>query len=778
MSDQPGIPGPQVASVRDFSTPAQRWRAEIEVAQNEFYDWWLECRKIERVYRNDKKQRLPQRQQFAVFWSNVETLKPAIYSRPPIPVVARTFGDADPIGRAASMILRRCIQHEIEAYKLDRKLKQVRDDYLMYGRGVLWVRYEAEIGTQPQITDDSEEAGERVEQEAVEWDFVRRDDFLHSSSPNWESVTWVARRVRLTREDGVKRFGRKFNNVPLKRDDSIPRRGHDLDAHDVLARAVVYEIWDKRARKVHWLADGYDEILDTRDDPLRLRDFFPTPRPLYATMSDSNLVPVPDYQEYAPQAEQLNELTGRIRGLTKAIRASGVYDAKYPEIKRLFQEAGDNDLIPVVDFAALAQRGGVAKAVELMPMLEMAQTLQTLIEARAQVKSDLYEITGISDVIRGAETASGDKTATEIRTKGRYATLRLSDRQLAMAEYVRDVLRITGELIAEHFTPETMAGASNWDQSEMAADQAAQMPPAPAPQAGVEPGMGVGGVPGGAQVQPAQQVPPEVVREFQGVAQLKGAPLFIDAVLLLRNDRLRGFRIDVEDKSTIAIDENEEKVARVQFLEAVGGYIQQAIAIPPELAPVLAPALGKMLMFGVRGFPIGLELETMLEDTIQKMQKFLDAKAQAGPQPTPEMIKAQADAKRADGELAMKQAEIQAKQQQDAMRAQAEMQKTQADMAMAQQKAQSDLAIAQAQLQIKQLEMQMMQLRMRADQQQAEAQNAQDATDHALAIDAADLKRAEAAHQEAIDWEKINLDWAALDVQREAAEAREGAEAE
>jgi len=785
MSDRPGIPGPQVARLSDFGSPADRWHAEIEVCQNEFYDWWRECSRIETLYRNDRRRAAAQPQQFAVLWSNVETLKPAIYSRPPVPVVARTFGDADPIGRAASMILRRTIQHEIEAYKLDRKIKQVRDDYLLYGRGVLWARYEAEIGKQPQITEDSEELGERVENEAVEWDFVRRDDFLHSAAPNWEAVTWVGRRVRMTQEDGVARFGRKFMNVPLRRDPSWSRRNRTSEAHDVLARAIVYEIWDKRKRQVVWVADGYDAVLDTIDDPLGLRDFFPTPRPLYATITDSTLVPVPDFQEYAPQVEQLNDLTGRIRAITTAIRASGVYDAKYPEIKRLFQEGTDNELIPVVDYAALSQTGGVSKAIELVPMLEMAQTLQTLIEARAQVKSDLYEITGISDVIRGAETASGDKTATEIRTKGRYATLRLSDRQLAMAEYVRDVLRITGEIIAEHFQPETLAQASNWEQSEMAADTAAQMQPPQPPVAGagpgVEPGMGVGGVPGAAQVQPpppAQQVPQEIIDEFRGVAELKGAPLFIDAVMLLRNDRLRGFRIDVEDKSTIAIDETEERVARVQFLEAVSGYIQQAVMIPPELAPILAPAMGKMLMFGVRGFPIGLELETMLEDTVQKMQQFLEAKAKQGPQPTPEMIKAQADAKRADGELQMKQAELQAKTQQDAMRAQAEAQKAQADMAMAQQKAQSDQTIAAANLQVKQLEMQMMRLRMQTEAQQAEAQNAQDATDHALAIDDADLKRAELAHQEAIDWEKINLDWAALDVAKEAAEAKEGETAE
>lgn len=720
MSDRPSA-GPLVASLKDFGGPVARWRAELDLCRHEFYDWWKLCERIEKVYRNDKPRRGGSPQQFAVFWSNIETLKPAIYSRPPIPVVARTFGDADPVGRAASMILRRTIQQEQDAGKLDRRLKQVRDDYLMYGRGTLWARYEAQFAKPAQITEDAEEAGERVEEECVAWDFVRRDDFLHASAPDWDSVTWTSRRVRMTQPDGVDRFGKKFLDVPLSfRPDRAFRSAEDT-TYDVLARAVVYEIWDKRTRKVIWIADGYDEVLDERDDPLGLSDFFPCPRPLFGTMTDSTLVPVPDYQEYQAQIEQLDDLTRRIRYLTKAIKAAGVYDAQYPEIKRLFQETNDNELVPVRDWSALAQRGGLTKAIELLPMLEMAQTLETLINARAQVKSDLYEITGISDVIRGAETTSGDKTATEIRTKGRYATLRLSDRQLQMAEFVRDVLRMTAEIIAEHFSPETLIQSSNWAQSEMA--QGGQPP---------MPGM------------------------------MPGQAMFDAAMALLRNDRLRGFRIDVEDKSTIAVDEEAEKVARVQFLEAVGGFIQQSIAVPADLAPVLAPALGKMLLFGVRGFPIGLELETMLEDTVQKMQQHLEAKAQQPPQPTPEMLKAQADVDRMKLEGQIKHEQAQAGLQIENMKAQA-----------MQAKSQADLAIAQMQLQIKQLEAQMMGMKLNTDAAQAEAQNAQDLTEHVLTAQSADLAAVDQEHQHTLDWAKLAVENRKVDVAEEAAEARE-----
>jgi hypothetical protein len=738
MSDTPGAAAPLMDTPADFGKGVEgevaRWQAEITQARRQFYNWAKSCRDIERRYRAHTQSSDINRPGFAILWANTETLKPAIYARPPVPVVARTFQDSDPVGRAASMILRRNIQHEVEEGKVHRKLKQVRDDYLLYGRGVMWATYRPKIGKVLQLTTESEEMGEdeRVEGEEVVWDFVQRNDFLHSVSPNWDSVTWVGRAVRMTQDDGVARFGRKFREVPLS---YKPERRYGADesdrSFDVFHRAEVFEVWDIKARKVLWLAEGYDQLLDKKDDFLNLHDFFPTPRPLYGTLTDSSLVPVPDYIEYGEQAEQLDELTKRIKWLTKAIKVVGGYDNATPEIAQLFSGDQENTLYPIRNWAGFAEKAGFKGSLDLVDTQSMAGTLATLIEARAQVKNDLYEITGISDVIRGAETSSGDKTATEIRTKGRYATLRLSDRQLAMAEYVRDVLRITGEIIAEHFDPETLALASNWQNSELAQD-------APPTQPGAPPGF----------------------------------ELFQQAFQLLRNDRLRGFRIDVEDKSTIAADEEEEKAARVQFLASVGDFIEKAISIPPNVAPVLAPLMGKMLMFGVRGFPVGLEMEQALEDGIGRLTKMLEQQAQQPPPPSPEMIKAQAAAQKSQTDAQIAQMQAQADMQVNQIRAQAMMAKSQ-----------SDQAIAQVQLQIEQIKAQMAGVQMQSTAAQAEAQNAQDATAHALAAQDADLEQqrfglevedSDRAH--AIELGRLALDARKLDIQQEANENKAGDE--
>ena len=164
-------------------------------------------------------------------------------------------------------------------------------------------------------------------------------------------------------------------------------------------------MWDIAARKVHWLAQGYDKVVDSRPDPLKLRDFFPTPRPLYATLTDSSLVPVPDYEEYGPQADQLNELTERIRNVTRAIRVAGVYNSQFSEIANLLNDTGENQLVAITDWMEFAEKQGLKGSIDFLPILDMVQTLESLLNARGQVKSDLYEITGISDVIRGASSS-------------------------------------------------------------------------------------------------------------------------------------------------------------------------------------------------------------------------------------------------------------------------------------------------------------------------------------------------------------------------------------
>lgn len=178
--------------------------------------------------------------------------------------------------------------------------------------------------------------------------------------------------------------------------------------------------------------------------------------------------------------------------------------------------------------------------------------LQVLYQARDRVKADSYEISGISDLVRGATDPR--ETATAQERKAQYANLRLKKKQQNVQRFVRDVVAIMGEIIAEQFSPETLYKMTGTDF-----------------------------------------LPDEMKSRFE------------EAVELLRDDAMRTYRIDIETDSTIAVDENLEKEQRVEFLSAVGSFIQQAQMLAGAV-PELTPTLGEMMLFGVRAFKSGRRL--------------------------------------------------------------------------------------------------------------------------------------------------------------------------
>jgi hypothetical protein len=86
-----------------------------------------------------------EQRRFAMLYANTEVLKPAIYSRPPVPQCSRRFKDKDPAGRLAAELLERGSSYELERQGIDRVFRSVRDDLVLPGRGTVWVRYEPTI---------------------------------------------------------------------------------------------------------------------------------------------------------------------------------------------------------------------------------------------------------------------------------------------------------------------------------------------------------------------------------------------------------------------------------------------------------------------------------------------------------------------------------------------------------------------------------------------------------------------------------------------------------
>jgi septal ring factor EnvC (AmiA/AmiB activator) len=169
----------------------------------------------------------------------------------------------------------------------------------------------------------------------------------------------------------------------------------------------------------------------------------------------------------------------------------------------------------------------------------------------------------------------------------------------------------------------------------------------------------------------------------QNVASTLAPPTLVtqEAVFgLLKNNLLRRFKVDIETASTIAGDESQEKQDRTQFIESMTKFME---AWGPMVMqkPELAPLAGQLLLFGVRSFRVGRELEEVIEETADKlaspqaMQKGPDPKVQA------EQVKLQAAQAKTQAEVQKAQMDAQTGQQAAAAKLQEIIAESQAKLA-------------------------------------------------------------------------------------------------
>lgn len=596
------------------------WQDEIDRYESDFKKFTEAGKKILKRYKDERKDSENTDARFNILWSNVRTLKPAIYSRPPKIEVSRRFDDQDDVARVASMIIERAVEYEIKQYPdYHTSLSNCVEDRLLPGRGVAWIRYEPVIETvdaEPQISEDdlaedTEEQLERVTSERCPVDYVFWQDFAHLPARTWEEVTWCARRVYMSAEEGEERFGEIFSQVPLTH--SPDKTDDDKETTQSLKKAVVWEIWCKPSKSVYWIAEHFDEMLDEREDPLELENFFPCPKPIFATVTTDSLIPVADFKLYQDQADEIDDITGRIKHLTKALKVMGIYAADEPSLARLMKEGNDAVMIPVTNWPAFVEKGGLQGAVQFMPLRDIIAALQQLYIARESCKQIIYETTGISDILRGASMAS--ETATAQQIKSQFASIRLNDMKDDVARFARDLLRMKAEVICLKYQP-------------------------------------------------------EIILQVSGIAHTPDAEFAPQAIALLKNDMLRNFSIDIQTDTLVQLDEQTEKQSRMEFLAATSSFMEKAVQAS-QVAPDMAPLAMQMLLFGIRGFKVGRELEGVFERTAKDMME--KAKQPQPEKPDPEQMKMQATAQ---AEAAKLQAEAQFRQ----MDMQADMQKHQAEL--------------------------------------------------------------------------------------------------
>ncbi|MBP2442850.1 hypothetical protein [Rhizobium leguminosarum] len=652
----------------DLQKVGAHWQGEIERAQRYFKSWVDRCIKIEKIYLQQSDQQSAKRR-FPMLWANTSVLQPAVYARVPQPVVERRFKDSQPVARMASELVERNLAFTADDADLDSVMRAVRDDFLLCARGAVWLRYEADfepidMGVEPSdsaaagfqsggMGDNGGPALEQITDERVSMDYVHWSDFLHSPARRWNDVTWVARRVPMTDDEFDKRFPDGRANLAANGAGSNHGTNQTERAQNE-GKTYVWEIWCKTEDYTVWIAEGSPVALEVSEPPLKLTRFFPCPRPAFGTLSTGSLIPVPDYVYYQGQCDEIDILTKRINKLTDQLRLKVFYPSGdgsvSPAIEKAMRPENDTVMVPIPEWAAFTDKGG-SNAIVTLPIDQVQKVIVACIEVRKQLVEDVYQITGISDIVRGDTQAS--ETATAQRIKSQWGSIRIRDRQAELARFARDIVALAGEIICDQFQPETLMLVSGIQLPTAAQKQQVQMQMQQMQMAAQQAAMRAQQM--GQQPPPPPEMPPQL-------QQMMEQPTIDEVVQLLRNDSVRGFRIDIETDSTIEPDEDAEKQRRMEFVQMVGGFMQQAGAIAQQ-TPMLVPVMVETLLFAARGFRAGRQLENTLEQVGAQLSQAATA-PKAPPEPTPEQMldfktaQVKAGAEQQKAQLGVAQAQI------------------------------------------------------------------------------------------------------------------------
>jgi len=263
---------------------------------------------------------------------------------------------------------------------------------------------------------------------------------------------------------------------------------------------------------------------------------------------------------YQSLIEELDTVTKRITKLVRQLRVKGLYNSEMKADFVKLQNGDDGIYEPVDDatkFAAGA--GGLDKQVWNWPIETIAGVAEKLYEHRDRIVQTIYEVTGLSDIVRGSTAAS--ETATAQQIKAQYAGLRIQHFQKEVQRVARDLFRMKAAIICKHFSTENL------------------------------------------QIMTGLQVTPEIER-------------------LIRSDALRSYRIDIETDSTIRGDVGRKLEQMSQFIQGTAQFAQ-AIGGIVQSAPPLLPMFTEVYASFARQFDLGKQAEDALDGMSEQIKQFM-----------------------------------------------------------------------------------------------------------------------------------------------------------
>lgn len=451
-----------------------------------------------------------------------------------------------------------------------------------------------------------------VEEEEVYWEAGLYADLLVDPDiRKWNKVSKLAFRY----QSSYREFREKFGQAGL---DTLSIA--EIDEHKKGKPIIWFEYWDKFLREVYYCADNAGDFIqplamieastdelkkvkpnskDKTEEPVLdnsdlygLSGFFPCTEPLSMNQSTKQFWPTPEYFQVQDMIDYVHECVGRMVQLSKAVRVRFFFDSSVTELKTLIGEnwamgEGTGIGIPDLETTLMNAKGNLSNLVAYFPVEELLKGLETQYGNFQRGLDMFYQITGLSDLIRGQTNPDSDKTFGERQMEGKYALNRIEPFQNKVQEWIKDQYQLMMEMGFKMFRSDTVD----------------------------------------------EYVTPQTLDE-------EDKQRYIPSLELLKDNKRRRFRMDFETDSTIAINEEWKKSKAIETANVISKMIESTANVVKETPEIGAVEL--KLMQHVVGDLVDGKL--FIDEIQEAIQEAIDkAKEPKDPEPDAAMERVKLD---------------------------------------------------------------------------------------------------------------------------------------
>lgn len=564
---------------------------------------------------------------FPLWWSCWKIRQPLTFARLPIPVLKDTQGD-DPFGRTACVLGERLTRGILKTFEAFPELSSSIDDFLITDFGFARAFYRKsecveeervriqEIQQLPEmgpdgmpmqdmqpmppifVTPDGAEVDQAqiLEDEmgpyilsgqnvTVENEEVYLEAGLYSSllvDPDvrkWNAVTRLAFEYHYSYREFIEKFGQEA----LKK-LSIT----DIKEHRTGKPIVVFEYHDKFLKEVRWFAENSEDFFQPSEvanitaikevdgkqvesvdnsDLYGLSGFFPCTEPLLINSSTREFWPTPEYFQICDILDDIHNIVGRMFLLTKAIRVRFMFDSSIQALNSLIGETGEGGAlgVPNLEKSLMNGKGSLSNLVAYFPVTEMIEGLTNMYNAFEQRLDMFYQITGLSDLIRGQTNPDSDKTFGERQMEGKFALNRQEPRQRKAQEWIKDNYQLMMEMALKMFSDKSLD----------------------------------------------EYITPQTLDQ-------EDKDRYLPSLELLKNNKKRRFRVDFETDSTIATNEQWKRQQAIETANVIT-KMQESIAKTAQEMPELVESQLKLMEHVVGELTDGKLFFDEIKDSIQQV---------------------------------------------------------------------------------------------------------------------------------------------------------------